>query len=155
MTASQSAPHVMRGPKSSALCAGRVNRSKFLLNNVRSTCLVRRFDGPKARTRSASLSSESLRARPSATCSCREVMLWRKESFVGSMAKGIGMPPARLRHGRSAPSSCEIVTRRSGRVIEGRTPRRMKFRRGFSGHKCDRTSTILSLPVRFARWRKP
>ena len=68
----------------------------------------------------------------------REVMLWKRESFVRSAAKGKGKSPARLRHGRSEPSLCEIITRRFGRVIEGNTPRMMKFRNVFSGRKCER-----------------
>ena len=49
------------------------------------------------------------------------VMLWWRESFVRSVAKGKRKSPARLRHGRSEPSPCEIITRRAGRVIEGNT----------------------------------
>ena len=131
MASSQSARPAMRGARLSALCAGPVSRSTYPLNSELLTCHERRFVVLRNRMRFASSLSRSSKARPSATCSCREVVLWRRESFVKSVAKGKGKSPARLRHGRSEPLSFEIITRRSGRVIEGNTPRMMKFRNVF------------------------
>ena len=79
------------------LCAGPVSHLMYLLNSERPTFHEMRFVVLKSRTRSVSLLKRSSKAKPRATCSCREVMLWREELFVRSVARGGRKLPAPLR----------------------------------------------------------
>ena len=68
-------------------------------DNVLLTYHERRFDVLRIRMRFASSLKRSSTAKLSATRSCREVMIWRRESFVRSAAKGERKPPGPLRQG--------------------------------------------------------